>query len=388
MANYSYIIVGAGYAGSVLAERLATEQNAKILVLEKREHIGGNAYDFFDEHGVLIHKYGPHIFHTSSRRVWEYLSRFTRWHPYHHEVQAYVDGRLVPLRINLNSIPLLLPNLAPAIITALEQRYEEEATVPVLDLMETDDPNLRLLGQTVYDKVFLNYSQKQWGMPLSELDASVSARVPVAITRQNGYFKQTYQSMPQSGYTPMFEKILNHPNITVQTGTDYRQRVDIRDSQVYLDDTSFTGHLIYTGEIDVFFDFRHGELPYRSLRFMPEFHETEFYQQVAVVNFPNDHEYTRITEFKHMTGQLHSGTTIIKEYPQPYLRTVPGNDIPYYPIPQKQARDKYRLYREEAKRLPNVHFLGRLAEYKYYDMDATVDAALTLFDRLCRDNAR
>ena len=384
---YNYIIVGAGFAGSVLAERLATQNGANVLIIEKRDHIGGNAYDYLDKQGVLVHKYGPHIMRTNSKRAWTYLSKFTEWYDYHHEVQAHVGDKIIPLRFNLNSIDILLPEKATSIEKKLLELYNYEETVPILDLLKENDEDLKLLAETVYEKVFVNYTKKQWGVPIEELDPAVSARVPIAITRQNGYFNHTYQGMPLNGYTELFNKLLNNKNITIKLNTDYQELITISENSVKFDGELFQGELIYTGEVDRFFDYKFGELPYRSLEFDFEYHEIDNYQQVGVVNYPNEHEYTRITEFKIMTGQEHEGTTIIKEYPKPYFRDSKGENTPYYPIPRKENRNQYEMYKAEADKLERVHFIGRLAEYKYYDMDTVVDATLDLFEKISSMNS-
>ncbi|ADU95595.1 UDP-galactopyranose mutase [Geobacillus sp. Y412MC52] len=380
---FDYVVVGAGFAGAVIAERIATQLNEKVLVIEKRNHIGGNAYDYYDENGILVHKYGPHIFHTRSREVWDYLSQFTDWHLYHHHVLGSIDGKKVPIPFNLNTLHELLPeSLARLLEEKLVSKFGYNVKVPILKLRETDDKDLKFLADFVYEKVFLNYTTKQWGMKPEELDPTVTGRVPVYISRDNRYFQDAYQGMPKEGYTKIFEKLLSHSNIKLMLNTDYKEVIDIdvKNGKISLFGQEFKGILVYTGKIDEFFNYEFGELPYRSLRFEFENIQKEFVQPVGTINYPNEYQFTRITEFKHLTGQEHSSTTIVKEYPQGYERNVKGKDIPYYPIPKKENLELYAKYKERARQFPHVFFVGRLAEYRYYDMDAVIARALTVFN--------
>jgi UDP-galactopyranose mutase len=356
------MVVGAGFAGSVLAERLAAGLGKKVLVVDKRSHIGGNAYDCYDDHGILIHKYGPHIFHTNSREVFTYLSRFTEWHPYQHRVQAWVDGRLVPIPINLDTINALYGTKLDAFQLA---EFYKSVAEPRAELKTSEDVILNQVGRELYEKFFRNYTRKQWGLDPSELDAAVTARVPTRTNRDDRYFTDAYQAMPLKGYTRMFERILDHPNIKVLLNTDYHE---IEGSVLY-------DEVICTGPIDEFFDYRFGRLPYRSLQFQWETLDTERVQPVAVVNYPNDNPYTRVTEFKHVTGQQHPKTTRVYEYPQ-------AEGDPYYPIPRAENAELYRRYQELAAATPGVQFVGRLGTYKYYNMDQVVAQALTLFAKI------
>jgi UDP-galactopyranose mutase len=359
---FDYLIVGAGFAGSVLAERLARGSGKKVLLVDRRPHIGGNAHDCYDDAGILIHKYGPHIFHTNSREVFEYLSRYTRWRSYEHRVRASVDGQLVPIPINLDTIN----QLYGLSLTSLEmEKFFASVAEPRESIRTSEDVVVSRVGRELYEKFFRGYTRKQWGLDPSELDAMVTARVPVRTNRDDRYFADTYQAMPLHGYTRMFENMLDHPNIKILLNCDYREVVD---------DVAYE-NMIYTGPIDEFFDYRYGKLPYRSLQFEFETVDQEWKQPVAVVNYPNEHLYTRVTEFKHLTGQEHPKSTLVYEYPQ-------SEGDPYYPVPRPENNEIYKKYQELAEARPDVHFVGRLATYKYYNMDQVVAQALTVYARL------
>ena len=359
---FDYMIVGAGFAGSVLAERLATQLDAKVLIVDRRNHIGGNAYDFYNDAGVLVHKYGPHIFHTNSEKVFEYLSRFTAWRPYEHRVLTSVDGQLVPMPINADTLNQLYGlNLNCQQVDG----YLDSVREPRDQIKTSEDVVVNRVGRDLYEKFFRNYTRKQWALDPSELDASVTSRVPVRTTRDDRYFTDRFQAMPLNGYTRMFEKMLDHPNISIMLNTDY---ADLKDEVNFRE-------LIFTGPIDEYFDYCYGKLPYRSLHFEHQTHDKSQYQSAAVVNYPNEHAYTRITEFKYLTGQEHSKTSIVFEYPR-------AEGDPYYPIPQPQNAALYAKYKAMADALPEVHFVGRLGTYKYYNMDQVVAQALTLYDKL------
>lgn len=366
-----WLVVGAGYTGCVLAERIATQRNERVLIVERREHIGGNAHDHPDAHGVLVHRYGPHIFHTNSRRVWDYLSQFTAWRAYEHRVLAEVGGKRIPVPFNLNSLEALFPPRdAERLTSKLIGTYGSDGHVPILRMLEAEDPDIRRLAEFIYEHIFLGYTLKQWGVPPERLDPSVTGRVPVRIGRDDRYFQDAYQAMPARGYAAMFERMLAHPNITVWLGTDYgRIAGEVRARRT-----------IYTGPIDAFFDYMHGPLPYRSIRFEFQTFAQERYQEVGTVNFPNAHPFTRITEFKHLTGQVARQTTVVVEYPMAHR---PGETEPYYPVPQEESRQRYALYVREVEKLNGaVIFAGRLADYKYYNMDQAVARALKVFDEL------
>ncbi len=359
---FDYLIVGAGFAGSVLAERLASQDDRKVLVVDKRPHIAGNAYDHYDDAGILVHKYGPHIFHCNAPEIHAYLSQFTAWRPYQHRVLASVDGQLVPIPINLDTVN----KLYGMNLTAF-QMEEFLATVaePRERILTSEDVVVSKVGKDLYRKFFRGYTRKQWGLDPSELDAAVTARIPTRTNRDDRYFTDTYQTMPLHGYTRMFEKMLAHPNIKVMINTDYRE---IEPFIPYRE-------MIYTGPVDAFFDYRYGKLPYRSLEFKFETHDTPVYQPTGTVNYPNDEAYTRITEFKYLTGQEHAKTSIVYEYPR-------AEGDPYYPVPRPENNERYKQYQALAEQTPNVHFVGRLATYKYYNMDQVVAQALTLYNRL------
>jgi UDP-galactopyranose mutase len=359
---FDYLIVGAGFAGSVLAERLAAGANKKVLLIDVRNHIGGNAYDHYNDDGILVHKYGPHIFHTNSRDVFDYLSRFTEWRPYQHRVKASVDGQLVPIPINLDTIN----QLYGLNLTAFQvEEFLASLAEPREQIRTSEDVVISKVGRELYEKFFRGYTRKQWGLDPSELDAAVTARVPTRTNRDDRYFTDTYQAMPLHGYTRMFEKMLDHPNIKIMLNTDYRE---IKDVVPYRE-------MIYTGPVDSFFDYRYGKLPYRSLEFKHETHNAEVYQEAPVVNYPNDYAYTRITEFKYLTGQEHTKTSIVYEFPR-------AEGDPYYPVPRPENAQLYDKYKALADAAQGVHFVGRLATYRYYNMDQVVAQALTLYRKL------
>jgi UDP-galactopyranose mutase len=359
---FDYLIVGAGFAGSVLAERLASQANKKVLLIDVRPHIAGNAYDYYNDAGILIHKYGPHIFHTNSAQVFDYLSLFTEWRPYQHRVRASVDGQLLPIPINLDTIN----HLYGLNLTAFEVKdFLASLAEPKEAIRSAEDVVVSQVGRELYEKFFRGYTRKQWGLDPSELDASVTARVPTRTNRDDRYFTDSYQAMPLHGYTRMFEKMLDHPNIKIMLNTDFSE---IKECIGY-------DKLIYTGPVDEYFDYCYGKLPYRSLEFKLETYDQPVYQQVPVINYPNDYAYTRITEFKYLTGQQHPKTTVVYEYPQ-------AEGAPYYPIPCAQNNAVYQKYKALAEQTPEVYFVGRLGTYKYYNMDQVVAQALTLFGRL------
>jgi UDP-galactopyranose mutase len=359
---FDYLVVGAGFSGSVIAERIATELGKKVLVVDKRSHIGGNAYDHYDKSGILVHKYGPHIFHTNSRDVFEYLSRFTEWRSYEHRVLASVDGQLVPIPINLDTINKLYGmNLTSFQIPEFYASIAE----PKEYIRTSEDVVVSKVGRELYEKFFRNYTRKQWGLDPSELDKSVISRIPTRTNRDDRYFTDTYQAMPLHGFTQMFENMLSHPNIKVMLNTDYRE----------IEKAIPCREMVYTGPVDEFFELRYGKLPYRSLEFKHETHNKQVFQSAPVVNYPNEQLYTRITEFKYLTGQEHTKTSIVYEFPR-------AEGDPYYPVPRPENAEIYKKYKALADATPGVYFVGRLATYKYYNMDQCVAQALTVYKQI------
>lgn len=359
---FDYVIVGAGFSGAVVAAQMARNFGKRVMLLDRRNHIGGNAYDHHDKHGVLVHKYGPHIFHTNSKDVFDYLSLFTEWRNYEHRVLASVDGKLVPIPINLDTVNIL--HGLQLTVDDIEAYLEKIAEKPPA-IRTSEDVVLSRVGRDLYEKMFRGYTRKQWGLDPSQLDASVTARIPVRTDRDDRYFTDTYQAMPRHGFTRMFENMLDHPNITIVLKTDYR---DVLKTVRYRE-------LVYTGPVDEFFGYCFGKLPYRSIQFRHETMDVDRLQPVAVINYPNEHDYTRVTEFKHLTGQVHAKTSVVYEYP------CDGGD-PYYPVPRAENAAIYKKYEALAAQTPAVHFVGRLATYKYYNMDQVVGQALTLCAKL------
>lgn len=378
---YDCIVIGAGIAGAACARKLAEEAGKKVLVIERRSHIGGNCYDVLDEYGILIHEYGPHIFHTGLEEVYEYLSRFTEWYPFGHEVVAKVGDKLIPVPFNLNTLHMVYDKeKADLLEKKLIEAYGEGSRVPIMKLRENDDPDIREIAQYVYENVFLKYTMKQWGQKPEEIDPAVTGRVPVLISYDNHYFQDAYQGMPADGYTPMFEHMLADENIDVLTGTDALGLLDFTGEKILYQGKEFEGPVIYTGPIDELFRCCFGRLPYRSLRFASEYYEIDSWQPKAVINYTVSEEYTRITEFKKLTGQQCDGTVIMREYPMPYM-AQPGQ-IPYYAIINEENNRLYEKYRQQAGKYSNLYLLGRLAEYKYYNIDAIVEKALEMAERI------
>lgn len=389
MPQFDCLVIGAGFAGATAARELAERGGRRVLLCERRTHLAGNAYDCPDHAGVLIHQYGPHIFHTNNLRVFDYLSRFTQWRNYQHRVIANIPhggGRMTyPVPFNLTSLETAFGQeeghrLGDKLIAA----YGAEKKVTILDLRQNGDPEIAALADYVYEHVFVHYTMKQWGQTPEEIDPNTTARVPVFLSRDDRYFQDTYQGMPLNGYTPIFENMLDHPNITVRLSTDANDVLKLgEDGSVKLDGESFDGIVIFTGAVDELFGCRFGRLPYRTLDFVFETHNVDFWQTHGTVNYTVDEPYTRITEFKHLTGQeLPGRTTIMKEHSKAYSGA--DGEVPYYAIINPENNALYGQYKALVGRYPNMYLLGRLAEYQYYNMDAIVARALDLCDELLK----
>ncbi|MCX7884928.1 MAG: UDP-galactopyranose mutase [Caloramator sp.] len=362
------VVVGCGFAGAVIA-RILAEKGMKVLIVEKREHIGGNMYDYKDESGAYIHKYGPHIFHTNSDEVLNFINRFSSFFSYEHQVAGFIDGKFVPIPFNLLSIEMTMDNFKE-IKDILIKTFGYGSVVPITVLMKYSDSKIRSIGDYVYEKVFLNYTKKQWGN--NKVDETVLNRVPVYISYDRKYFTDKYQIMPCFGYTALFNNMINHPNIKIMLNCDFKEclKLNIKTSKILFHGKTFKGAFIYTGSIDELFEYKYGRLDYRSLRFEFKMLNKKYYQMFSVVNYPNDYDYTRITEFKHFTSLNvdSSKTTILYEYPCPCKES----DIPYYPVLSRENNEVYYKYLKEAKRFKNLFLIGRLAEYKYYNMDQVI----------------
>jgi UDP-galactopyranose mutase len=359
---FDWLVVGAGFAGSVLAERLASQRGETVLVIDKRDHIGGNAYDYQDAAGVLVHRYGPHIFHTNAAIIVDYLSQFTDWRPYEHRVLAQVDGQLLPIPINLDTVNRLY---GLDLDSAGMEAFLEAQREPVDEIRTSEDVVVSTVGRDLYEKFFRGYTRKQWGLDPSQLSRIVTARIPTRTNRDDRYFTDTFQQMPLDGYTAMFTRMLDHPKIRVDLGRAWNHAAD----------RPLARRVIFTGPIDEYFGKRFGALPYRSLRFVHETQDREWAQPVAVINFPQTEAYTRITEYKHLTGQSHPRTSLTYEYPS-------DEGDPYYPIPRPENQALYKMYRTAAEQVPDVWFVGRLGSYQYLNMDQVVGQALSTFDRI------
>ena len=374
------IIIGAGFAGATVANVLANK-GKNVLIIDKRNHFGGNAYDYMEE-DILIHKYGPHIFHTNSKEVFDYLSNFTEWYKYEHKVLGHVDNKLVPIPFNFKSIEECLPEKAEKLIELLKKDYGEGKKVPIMELLSNENEDIRYLANYIYEHVFKYYTMKQWDMKVEELDSAVSARVPVNTSYDDRYFNDTYQYMPKEGYTKLIEKMLDNEHIEVLLNTNVTNILKLDDGTIYYNGVPFTGDVYYTGALDELFDYKHGELPYRSLDLILERLNRTF-QNAATENYPeNDVKFTRITEYKHFMEDEPKGVTYIHtEYSFPYKRNGEVGNVPYYPIIKDENQALYETYVKEASKYPKLHLIGRLAEYKYYNMDVIVLKAL----EMCKD---
>ena len=370
---YDYLIVGAGISGCVLAERLSNQLGKKVLLIDKRNHIGGNCYDEINS-GITIHKYGPHIFHTNNKKVWQYISSFTQWHLYFHKVLAVIEGEKVPIPFNFNAIyQLFSPKYAEKLENLLNDKFGYGNKIPILKLLESTDKDLKYLADYIYTNVFLGYNLKQWGCKPEDLDSSVSSRIPIYLSKDNRYFQDKYQAIPLNGYTEMFKNIINNKNIELLLNTDFKSA----------ESTYKFNKLIYTGTIDSFFDYSYEHLPYRSLNFEYQFLNKSYFQEVSQINYPNNYDFTRITEFKHFLDEKSDKTVIALEYPEDYII---GKNEPYYPIPNEANQLIMEKYKSKAREIEkNVLFCGRLADYKYYNMDQAVAVALQLFDKITQN---
>lgn len=367
------LIVGIGISGIVLANKIATKLNEEVLIIDKKDHVGGNCYDYKDkETGIYVHKYGTHIFHTDSKEIWNYLSQFTKWYPYQHKVIGLIDGQEVPIPFNLNSIEKIFPKqISNKLINKLISTFGFNIKVPILELKKQNDKDLKFLADFIYEKVFLNYTLKQWENKPEELDASVSSRVPVYISRDNRYFQNKYQGIPLEGYTNMFNKILDNKLIKFQLNTNYKDFIIKNDIKKFK-------KIFYTGPIDEYFNYEFGKLPYRSLKFDFLTFNNDYFQSNSVINYPNNYNWTRIGEYKYLLNQQNTNnkTIVSYEYPKKYEEGI--NDR-YYPIIQNKNIELYNKYLKKAKQLDNVYFLGRLGDYKYYDMDKAIQRVLDIF---------
>ena len=378
MEKFDFIVVGAGFAGATIANLLAKE-NKKVLLIEKRSHIGGNMYDYYDENGVLVHLYGPHIFHTNFKEVFDYLKSFVEFEFYQHRVLGNIDGVLVPVPFNFTSLEKLLPEKAERLEKILKEQYPDKERVSVLDLINNPNPDVHEFGEYVFEKVFVHYTAKQWETTIDKIDSSVINRVPVVLGYDDLYFSDTYQYMPKKGFTDIFEHMLDSKNIKIMLNTPCEKVLTLKDGVIYLNGERFDGPVVYTGALDELFGYCYDRLPYRSLRLQFERHDVTYYQPASVVNYTVSEDFTRITEFKYLSNQKIEGkTTILKEYPQKYN----GNNTPYYPIQNDVNLAMYNRYRDLAKQYPNLYLCGRLAEYKYYNMDGVIKKAFEVAKEL------
>lgn len=381
---YQNIIIGGGFAGAVTARELAERKGQTVLLIDSRNHIGGNCYDEKDEHGILIHKYGPHIFHTNIGRVYDYLSRFTKWYEYQHEVVGNVYGKELPIPFNLNTLEMVYGERAEHLKELLIDAFGEGARVPILELRKSENKELREIAEYVYENVFLKYTMKQWGQKPEEIDPSVSGRVPVLLSYDNRYFQDEYQGMPLNGFTEIFENMLDYPGIEVRLNCDAKDVLEFHPDSgtpVLFEGKPYKGNIVFTGALDELFGCKFGRLPYRSLKFELEHYDKLFYQSHSVINYTVTEDFTRITEYKYLSGQLElPDTTIMKEFPMAYHGH--NGEIPYYAINNPENQSIYDKYKKLVDKIPNFYVLGRLAEYKYYNIDAIVDRALTFAETI------
>lgn len=363
------LVVGAGFSGAVIANLIASELNEKVLVIDKKNHIAGNCFDYRDENGIMIHKYGSHIFHTNSEKVWNYLKKFTDFNTYMHKVVGYIDGIETHIPFNFNTLYDVFPQtFAQRLEEKLLKTFEYNTKVPILEFQKQDDEDLKFLANYVYEKIFLHYTLKQWGGTPKDVDGAVTARVPVYLSKDDRYFQDKYQGIPLNGYTKIIEKMLDNKNIKVKLNTDYKSLKEKKFKRIF-----------YTGSIDEFYDYKFGQLPYRSVNFKFETYDKEYYQSHACVNYPCNYDFTRIHEYKHYLGDKSNKTVIAKEYSEFFEL---GKNERYYPIPKSENTELYNKYFEEAQKDKNVYFLGRLGDYKYYNMDKAIERAIDLFEEI------
>ena len=388
--DYDFIVVGAGFAGATIAERIANGLNKKVLVIDKRDNIGGNMYDYIDENGILVHRYGPHLFHTNLENVYNYLKQFGEWFFYEHRVLGKVNNKIVPIPFNIISIEKSFDkDKANKLISILKNDFGMEKKIPILELRKYPDKDINELAEYIYKNVFLYYTMKQWGQTPDEIDPNVTNRVPVFISKDDRYFQDKYQFMPRGGYTKIFDKMLDSNNIEIRLGVDAKDILSVKNDKIYFEGKEYSGKVIYTGALDEFFDYEFGSLPYRSLEFEFETINNEYFQEVGTVNYPTkEDKFTRITEFKHMTMEnaKTKKTTIMREYPCVYDRNSDKANIPYYPIVNDDNMSLYNKYLEKASKINNFYLIGRLAQYKYFNMDLVINEALKLFEKLKEEN--
>ena len=368
------IIVGSGFSGATIARLIAEKLDEKVVVVDKKDHIAGNSYDYRDENGIMIHKYGSHIFHTNNEKVWSFLKQFTDFNTYMHEVVGILDGIEAQIPFNFTTLYQIFPEtLAKRLEEKLLKKFEYNKKVPILEFQKQDDEDLKFLAEYIYEKIFLNYTTKQWGVSPKDVDGAVTARVPVYLSKDNRYFQDKYQGIPLEGYTKVVEKMLDHPNIEVVLNKDFAE------FKKENSDLLKNARIFYTGSIDEFFDYKFGKLPYRSVNFKFETHNREFYQTHACINYPNNYDFTRIHEYKHYLNDKSEKTVIAKEYSEFFEL---GKNERYYPIASEENAKLYQKYLDEAKNLKDVYFFGRLGDYKYYNMDLAVARAIELFEEV------
>jgi len=382
--KYNVIVIGCGFAGATMAEKLSADSSNNILVIDQRNHIAGNMHDYVDENNILVHKYGPHLFHTNNKKIYDYLMQFGEWYNYEHQVKGMVDKKLIPIPFNLNSIDEAFDKeTAERLKNILIKEYDMNNKVSILELLKHENKNIKELANYIYEKIFLHYTLKQWNLKPNEIDSKVLERVPIYISFDNRYFQDEYQILPKNGYTKIIENMLNKPNIQIKLNTNATDLIKIINNKIYFEGQAFDGKVIYTGSIDELLKYKYGTLPYRSLKFKSETITQKEFQPVTTVNYPSrDIEHTRITEYKHLALEQDNSekTTIVKEYPCHYDKDSEERNIPYYPIELTCNQELYNKYKEELSKIPNLYLLGRLAEYKYYNMDEVINSALNLYE--------